>query len=98
MDKNKQHVNGHIRRYIHGIAISIMCIPFMACAAIFLGIGFLCLGLCVFFIMLAAFLGKLTALIYHSRLAPTAKTGENLFNPVARAEQAIIDKIKSFGF
>lgn len=98
MNKNEQQYNGHIRRYIHGLAISVLCIPVVALAAIAYGIGFICLGVCAIFMMWAELLAKLSWLIYHSRLAPTAKCGETLVNPVARAEQVVIDQIKNFKF
>lgn len=105
MNTNEQQYSGHTRRYIHGLAISVLCIPVVALAAIVLGIGYLCLGVGFIIMMwtellgkLAWLLAKLTWLIYHSRLAPTAKRGEKLVNPVARAEQAVIDLIKNFKF
>ena len=98
MNNNEQQYRGHTRRYIHGLAISVLCIPVVALAAIAYGIGYLCLGVCAIFMMWAELLGKLTGLIYHSRLAPTAKRGEKLVNPVARAEQAVLDQIKNFKF
>lgn len=98
MNNNKQQYRGHVRRYIHGLAISVLCIPVVALAAITYGIGYLCLGICAIFMMWAELLGKLTGLIYHSRLAPTAKHGEKLANPVARVEQAVINQIKNFKF
>lgn len=105
MNNNEQQYPGHIRRYIHGLAISVLCIPVVALAAIVFGIGFLCFGVCYLcfgvcyiFMMWAELLAKLTWLIYHSRFAPTEKSGETLVNPVARAEQAVIDQIKKFKF
>lgn len=98
MNNNEQQYRGHIRRYIHGLAISVLCIPVVALAAIAYGIGFICLGVCTIFMMWAELFAKLAWLIYHSRLAPTAKRGEKLVNPVARAEQAVIDQIKNFKF
>lgn len=105
MNNNEQQYPGHIRRYIHGLAISVLCIPVVVLAAIVLGIGYLCLGVGFIIMMwtellgkLAWLLGKLTWLIHHSRLAPTTKTGETLVNPVVRAEQAVLDQIKKFKF
>jgi len=87
-------ISGHRLRYAHGVAVSVATTPILA-VIMALYIVYLIAKVASLLVYTGVILlWRVMYKVYQSPLAPSAKPGETLSNPILRATNAIITYIK----
>ncbi len=87
-------ITGHRLRYAHGLAVSVATTPILA-VIMALYIVYLVAKVASLLVYTGVILlWRVIYKVYHSPLAPSAKPGETLSNPILKATNAIVTYIK----
>ena len=74
----------HVLKYIHGLAVSIVSLPFVVASVV-------CFLAAFVLVYVAYAFAVVTIVLYECPLAPKANKGENLKNPIAKFSEKIVN-------
>lgn len=74
----------HAMKYIHGLAISIVSIPFVFASCV-------CILAALALVHAAYAFALVTTFLYECPLAPKAKKGEDIKNPIAKVSEKVVN-------